>query len=188
TRPALLAWLMRWLAIFFIAAYAASQRSLTTWIFVGLLAGAEVGCVTPAVAVNLQLLASIFLRLIKLIISPLLFGVLFVGIAGHSDLKKVGRLGIKSLVYFELVSTVAMLIGYAAIHISRAGEGVHLPSSAAAQSLNVSPHTATQLTTDIFPENIAKSVAEGQVLQIVVFSVLFAMALALVPDSKRRPL
>jgi len=186
--PALLATLLRWLAIFFIAAYATSRRSLTTWIFVGLLAGAEVGYDAPAVAVNLQLLGTIFLRLIKVIIAPLLFGVLVVGIAGHSDLKKVGRLGIKSLLYFELVSTVAMLIGYAAIHISRAGEGVHLPSSAAAQSLNVSPHTATQLITDIFPENIAKSVTEGQVLQIVVFSVLFAMALALVPDSKRRPM
>ena len=186
--PALLATLLRWLAIFLIASYATSRRSLTTWIFVGLLAGAEVGYDAPAVAVNLQLLGTIFLRLIKVIIAPLLFGVLVVGIAGHSDLKKVGRLGIKSLVYFELVSTVAMLIGYAAIHISRAGEGVHLPSSAAAQSLNVSPHTATQLITNIFPENIAKSVAEGQVLQIVVFSVLFAMALALVPDSKRRPM
>ena len=186
--PALLATLLRWLAIFLIASYATSRRSLTTWIFVGLLAGAEVGYDAPAVAVNLQLLGTIFLRLIKVIIAPLLFGVLVVGIAGHSDLKKVGRLGIKSLIYFELVSTVAMLIGYAAIHISRAGEGVHLPSSAAAQSLNVSPHTATQLITDIFPENIAKSVAEGQVLQIVVFSVLFAMALALVPDSKRRPM
>ena len=186
--PGFVPTLLRWLAIFLIASYATSRRSLTTWIFVGLLAGAEVGYDAPAVAVNLQLLGTIFLRLIKVIIAPLLFGVLVVGIAGHSDLKKVGRLGIKSLVYFELVSTVAMLIGYAAIHISRAGEGVHLPSSAAAQSLNVSPHTATQLITDIFPENIAKSVAEGQVLQIVVFSVLFAMALALVPDSKRRPM
>ncbi len=136
----------------------------------------------------MQLLGAIFLRLIKVIIAPLLFGVLVVGIAGHSDLKKVGRLGIKSLIYFEVVSTIAMLIGYAAIHISRAGEGVHLPPSSAAQSLNVSPHTATQLITDIFPENIAKSVAEGQVLQIVIFSVLFAMALILVPDSKRRPM
>ena len=186
--PGFVPTLLRWLAIFLIASYATSRRSLTTWIFVGLLAGAELGYDAPAVAVNLQLLGTIFLRLIKVIIAPLLFGVLVVGIAGHSDLKKVGRLGIKSLIYFELVSTVAMLIGYAAIHISRAGEGVHLPSSAAAQSLNVSPHTATQLITDIFPENIAKSVAEGQVLQIVVFSVLFAMALALVPDSKRRPM
>ena len=186
--PALAPTLLRWLAILLIAAYATSQRSLTTWIFVGLLAGAEFGHDAPAVAVNLQLLATIFLRLIKVIIAPLLFGVLVVGIAGHSDLKKVGRLGVKSLIYFEIVSTIAMLIGYAAIHISRAGEGVHLPPSAAAQSLNVSPHTATQLITDIFPENIAKSVAEGQVLQIVIFSVLFAMGLALVPEAKKRPM
>src|SRR5437667_6941693 len=186
--PALLTALLRWLAILLIAAYATSRRSLTTWIFVGLLAGAEFGRDWPSVAVNLQLLGTIFLRLIKVIIAPLLFGVLVVGIAGHSDLKKVGRLGIKSLIYFEVVSTIAMLIGYVAIHISRAGEGVHLPPSATAQTLNVSPHTATQLITDIFPENIAKSVAEGQVLQIVVFSVLFAMALVLVPESKRRPM
>ena len=186
--PALFATLLRWLAILLFAAYATSRRSLTTWIFVGLLAGAEFGHDWPTVAVNLQLLGTIFLRLIKVIIAPLLFGVLVMGIAGHSDLKKVGRLGVKSLIYFELVSTVAMLIGYAAIHISRAGEGVRLPPASTAQSLNVSPHTATQLITDIFPENIAKSVAEGQVLQIVVFSVLFAMALVLVPDSKRRPM
>src|SRR5436309_8038971 len=186
--PALIPTLLRWLAIFLIAAYATSRRSLTTWIFVGLLAGAELGYDAPAFAVNLQLLGAIFLRLIKVIIAPLLFGVLVVGIAGHSDLKKVGRLGVKSLIYFEVVSTIAMLIGYAAIHLSRAGECVHLPPSSAAQSLNVSPHTATQLITDIFPENIAKSVAEGQVLQIVVFSVLFAMALVLVPESKRRPM
>ena len=184
--PALVPPLLRWLAIFSIAAYATSRRSLTTWIFVGLLGGAEFGHDWPSVAVNLQLLGTIFLRLIKVIIAPLLFGVLVVGIAGHSDLKKVGRLGIKSLIYFEVVSTIAMLIGYAAIHISRAGEGVHLPAASTAQSLNVSPHTATQIITDIFPENIAKSVAEGQTLQIVVFSVLFAMALILVPDAKRR--
>jgi proton glutamate symport protein len=185
--PALVPTLLRWLAILLIAAYATSRRSLTAWIFVGLLAGAEFGHDWPPIAVNLQLLGTIFLRLIKVIIAPLLFGVLVVGIAGHSDLKKVGRLGIKSLIYFEVVSTLAML-GYVAIHISRAGEGVHLPPSSAAQSLNVSPHTAAQLITDIFPENIAKSVAEGQVLQIVVFSVLFAMALALVPEPKRRPI
>src|SRR5437879_1794 len=186
--PGFVPMLLRCLAIFFIAAYATSRPSLTTWIFVGLLAGAELGYDAPAVAVNLQLLGTIFLRLIKVIIAPLLFGVLVVGIAGHSDLKKVGRLGVKSLIYFEVVSTIAMLVGYVAIHISRAGEGVHLPPSATAQSLNVSPHTATQLITDIFPENIAKSVTEGQLLPIVGFSILFAMALAMVPDSKRRPI
>jgi proton glutamate symport protein len=186
--PVLVPTLLRWLAISFIAAHATSRRSLTTWIFVGLLAGAEFGHDWPSAAVNFQLLGTIFLRLIKVIIAPLLFGVLVVGIAGHSDLKKVGRLGVKSLIYFEIVSTLAMLIGYVAIHISRAGEGVHLPAGSTTQALNVSPHTATQLITDIFPENIAKSVAEGQTLQIVVFSVLFAMALILVPGAKRLPM
>jgi proton glutamate symport protein len=186
--PALVPIGLRWLAILIVSAHAISRRSLTAWIFVGLLAGAELGHDWPAVAVNLQLLGTIFLRLIKVIIAPLLFGVLVVGIAGHSDLRKVGRLGVKSLIYFEIVSSLAMLIGYAAIHLSRAGEGVHLPPSSSAQALNVSPHTATQIITDIFPENIAKSVAEGQVLQIVIFSVLFAMGLALVPEAKRRPM
>jgi len=100
----------------------------------------------------------------------------------------VGRLAVKSLVYFEVVSTIAMLIGFAAISLSRAGEGVHLPPSAPGETLNVAPHTAAQIITDIFPENIAKSVAEGQVLQVVVFSLLFGMALALVPEPKRRPM
>jgi proton glutamate symport protein len=186
--PALIPMILRWLAIVLIAAYAASRRSLTGWILVGLLAGAEFGHDVPAAAAKLQFLGAIFLRLIKVIIAPLLFGTLVVGIASHADLKKVGRLGIKSLIYFELVSTIALLIGFAAINLSRAGEGVHLPSAAATESLNAAPHTAAQLITDIFPENIAKSVAEGQVLQVVVFSVLFAMALILVPEPKRRPL
>ena len=136
----------------------------------------------------MQFLGTIFLRLIKVIIAPLLFGTLVVGIAGHADLKKVGRLGIKSLVYFEIVSVITLVIGFAAINISHAGEGVHLPPVAEAAPLNAVPHTAAQLITDIFPENIAKSVAEGQVLQVVVFSIFFAMALALVPEPKRRPM
>jgi len=180
--------ILRWVAIVLIAAYAASRRSLTAWILVGLLAGAEVGYDWPSAAVKLQFLGTIFLRLIKVIIAPLLFGTLVVGIAGHADLKKVGRLGVKSLIYFEIVSTIALLIGFAAINLSRAGEGVRLPPAAVAETLNATPHTAAQLITDIFPENIAKSVAEGQVLQVVVFSILFAMALALVPEPKRRPM
>jgi proton glutamate symport protein len=186
--PALIPLLLRWLAIALIAACATSRRSLTAWILVGLLAGAELGHDALTVALKLQFLGAIFLRLIKVIIAPLLFATLVVGIAGHADLKKVGRLGIKALLYFEVVSTIALLIGFAAINISRAGEGVRLPAAAATEALNATPHTAAQLITDIFPENIAKSVAEGQVLQVVVFSILFAMALALVPEPKRRPL
>jgi proton glutamate symport protein len=179
---------LRWLAIFVIAAFATSRRSLTGWIFVGLLAGAEFGHDWPGVAVKLQVLGTIFLRLIKVVIAPLLFGTLVVGIAGHADLKKVGRLAWKSLVYFEVVSTIALVIGMVAINLSRAGYGVVLPPTTAGETLNVVPHTATQMITDIFPESIAKSVAEGQVLQVVVFSVLFGMALILVPEAKRRPM
>jgi proton glutamate symport protein len=179
---------MRWLAILLIAAHATARRSLTAWIFVGLLAGAELGHDWPNAAVKVQFLGTIFLRLIRVIIAPLLFAILVVGIAGHADLKKVGRLGIKALIYFEAVSTIAMLIGYVAIHLSRAGEGVKLPPSSATEALNFSMHSATQIIVDIFPENIAKSITEGQILQIVVFSVLFAMGLILVPEPKRRPM
>jgi proton glutamate symport protein len=186
--PVLVPAILRWAAILLIAAYATSRRSLTGWIFVGLLAGAELGHDWPSVAIKLQLLGTIFLRLIKVIIAPLLFGTLVVGIAGHADLRKVGRLAVKSLVYFEVVSTVAMLIGFAAINLSRAGYGVTLPAATAGETISVVPHTATQVIIDIFPESIAKSVAEGQLLQVVVFSVLFAMALILVPEAKRRPM
>jgi proton glutamate symport protein len=186
--PVLVPVILRWAAIALLAGYAGARRSLTAWILVGLAAGAELGHDWPSAAEKVQFLGTIFLRLIKVIIAPLLFGTLVVGIAGHADLKKVGRLGIKSLVYFEIVSVITLMIGFAAINISRAGEGVHLPPAAEAAPLNAVPHTAAQLITDIFPENIAKSVAEGQVLQVVVFSILFAMALALVPEPKRRPM
>jgi proton glutamate symport protein len=188
TLPPLIPLTLRWLGIALIAASAVKRRSLTAWILVGLLAGVEVGHDFPLFAANLQFLGTIFLRLIRVIIAPLLFGTLVVGIAGHADLKKVGRLGLKSLIYFEIVSTIALLIGFAAINITRAGEGVRLPPSATAEPLNATPHSATQLIVDIFPENIAKAVAENQVLQVVVFSILFAMALALVPEAKRRPM
>ena len=186
--PAPLATTVRWVAILAVTTWAASQGSLTAWILVGLLAGVELGHDAPAFAAHLQFLGTIFLRLIKVIIAPLIFGTLVVGIAGHPDLKKVGRLGVKSLAYFLAVSIAALVIGWLSITISRAGEGVHLPPAAATEPLNASPHTATQIITDIFPENIAKSVAEGQILQVVVFSILFAIALILVPEPKRRPM
>jgi proton glutamate symport protein len=178
---------LRWLAILLLAVYAGARRSLTAWIFVGMAAGAELGYDAPTAATHFQVLGSIFLRLIKLIIAPLIFGTLVVGIAGHADLKKVGRMGIKAIVYFEIVSTIAILIGLAAINVSRAGVGIQLP--VVAEDLkNVVPHSASELILNVFPENFAKAVAEGQVLQVVVFSLLFGMALAMVPEAKRRPM
>jgi proton glutamate symport protein len=179
---------LRWMVIVLFAGYAVAKRSLTAWILVGMAAGVEFGHDWPARAVQLQVLGTIFLRLVKVIIAPLLFGTLVVGIAGHADLKKVGRMGVKALVYFEIVSTLALIIGFLAINISRAGEGVRMPAGGAAQALNVAPRTASELIVNVFPENIAKSVAEGEVLQVVVFSVLFGLALAMLPEEKRRPL
>jgi proton glutamate symport protein len=180
--------ILRWIAILLFAGYAWERRSLTLWILLGIMAGAEFGYDWPGSAVRFQLLGTIFLRLIKVIIAPLLFGTLVVGIAGHADLKKVGRMGIKAVVYFEIVSTIALLIGFAAISITRAGVGVQLPSGIKAENISPAAHGLNDLLINIFPENIAKSVAEGQILQVVVFSVLFGIALAMVPEQKRRPL
>jgi len=179
---------VRWIAIALLAAYAPMRRSLAAWILVGLAAGAELGYDAPALAMRFQVLGAIFLRLIKVIIAPLLFGTLVVGIAGYADIKRVGRMGIKAIVYFEIVSTVAIFIGLAAINISRAGVGIQMPASASENVPAVAPHSAGDLILNVFPENIAKSVAEGQVLQVVVFSILFGIALAMVPEARRKPL
>jgi Na+/H+-dicarboxylate symporter len=179
---------LRWMIVLAVAAFAFRRRSLTIWILAGMIAGGELGHDFPSVAVRLQVLAEIFLRLVQVIIAPLLFSTLVIGIAGHRDLKKVGRMAVKALIYFEIVSTLALLIGFFAIRISRAGVGIHLQPGTDNQALNALPHTASSLILNMFPENIAKSVAEGQILQIVVFSVIFAIALALVPESKRRPI
>jgi len=179
---------LRWLAIVILAGYATARRSLTLWIFVGLLAGAEFGHDAPATAVKFQILGSIFLRLIEVIIAPLLFGTLVVGIAGHAELKKVGRMAVKALIFFEILSTIALIIGLIAIHVSRAGVGVNLPREASAQSAPANKETASQFILNVFPTNIAKSVAENQILQVVIFSILFGIALALVKEPKRRPM
>jgi len=176
----------RWATILAFAVYASFRRSLTTWIAVGIVAGAEIGHDWPAAAANLQVLSSIFLRLIKTIIAPLIFSTLVVGIAGHANLKQVGRMGIKALIYFELVTTVALFIGLGAINLSKAGVGI-TPPAGSAPTVAVQKQTASDVILHVFPENLAKSVAEGQVLQVVVFSIIFGIALALVGEQKRRP-
>lgn len=165
------------------------QQSLTAWILYSMFLGVEIGHDVPDIAVHLRILSKIFLKLIKTIIGPLLFATLVVGIAGHSNLKQVGRMGLKSIIYFEIVTTLALFIGLAAINLSGAGIGVKLPEGAAEeQQLTAVKQTTEEVILHIFPENIAKSVAEGQVLQIVVFSILFAIGLALVSEAKRRPM
>jgi proton glutamate symport protein len=134
-------------------------------------------------------LSQIFLRMIKTIVAPLLFATLVVGIAGHSSLRQVGRMGVKAIVYFEVVTTIALFLGLAAINLTRAGDGVVAPKDApAAAAPTVAKSSGADLILHVFPENIAKAVVEGQVLQIVVFSLIFAIALAMLPEPRRRPL
>lgn len=167
--------------------YAIQKKSLTTWILVSMVLGAMLGHDFPEIAVNMRVLSQIFLKMIKTIIAPLLFGTLVVGIAGHSDIKQVGRMGIKALIYFEIVTTIALFIGLFAINISKAGEGVTLPA-ASAEKLEVIKQTPSDIILHVFPENIAKSIAEGQVLQVVIFSILFGIALAMLSEKKRQPM
>jgi proton glutamate symport protein len=179
----------RWLAIAALSAFAAQRKSLTIWILVAMVIGAEIGHDFPDVAMGLRVLAQIFLRLIRTIVAPLLFATLVVGIAGHSNLRQVGRMGVKALIYFEIVTTLALFIGWAAITISRAGVGVTLPAAVETTQIQQPGQRGWQdIVLDVFPENIARAIADAEMLQIVVFSVLFGVALALLPDQKRRPM
>ncbi len=177
----------RWISIAVFVWFSFQNKSLTTWIMAGMIIGVEIGHDFSEFALSLNILSQIFLRLIKTIIAPLLFGTLVVGIAGHSNLKQVGRMGIKSLVYFELVTTVALFIGLAAINLSKAGVGITL-APVSGEKIEVKSQTATEIILHIFPENFAKSVVEGQVLQVVVFSILFAIGLAMVDEKRRKPM
>jgi proton glutamate symport protein len=195
------------------------KKSLTTWILVSMVIGIQIGLNFHDVAMNIQVLSKVFLKLIKTIIGPSLFATLVVGIASHSNMKQLGRMGWKSLVYFEVVTTVALIIGLIAINVSKAGENIDVPHTLSAEVplskkkelqkeiigvmntagietedglLQKLPDTAAPTwqdhILDIFPDNIAKAVAEGQVLPIVVFSVIFGVALALLPEEKKRPM
>ena len=177
---------LRWAALAALVVYGCFRRTLSAWIFIAMLLGAAIGHDFPNAATNLRVLALIFLRLIKTIIAPLIFGTLVVGIAGHSNLRQVGRLAFRSIIYFEIVTTIAIFLGLAAINISKAGVGVQLPATPATETVPVTKLSAQDTILHIFPENIAKSVADGAVLEVVVFSLIFAVALAMIGEQKRR--
>ena len=178
--------ILRWALIAALAFWAWRRRSLTTWILVSMVIGAEVGYDWPGVAVSLRLLSQIFIRMIKTIIAPLIFATLVVGIAGHPNLRHVGRMGLKAILYFEVVTTLALFIGLAAINLSQAGAGLHPPEALQPSGTRPPPQTISDVVLNAFPENVAKAVAEGHVLQVVVFSLLFAVALSLIGEDKRR--
>lgn len=166
------------------------KLSLTTKIFIGLILGVLLGYLKPDWGTAVRPLSLLFLNLIKSIIAPLIFSTLVVGIAGTGDIRQVGRIGLKSLVYFEIVTTFALIIGLAAVNLTKPGVGVVLPppklEAAAAGALpTAKPQTFGELITHLAPPSIIKAMADGDVLQIVVFSVLFALAVTSIGEKAR---
>jgi len=178
----------RWLTLGIMVAHGFMRRSLTTWIVVFMFIGGEIGHDFPEQADNLSILSKIFLNLIKCIIAPLILSMLVVGIAGHANLKQVGRMGIKALIYFEVVTTLALFIGLGAINLTKAGVGVHQIAGSEETVATPAKKSASEIILHVFPENIAKSVANGEVLQVAVFATIFGIGLALVTPVKRAPL
>ncbi len=203
--------ILRIAALALAAIYAIYRRNMTVWILWSMFAGVELGLDAPAFALNLHVLSDIFLRLVKTIVAPLILGTLISGIAAHGSLKEVGRLGIKSLIYFEVLTTIALLVGLVAINITRAGVGLQLPTLEKRMTITSIPAGEPSVTSvprpsrpsspqqtaiphwdqfllHVFPENLAKSIAENEILQVVVFAVIFGLALTRLPEETRRPL
>lgn len=163
------------------------KNKLTTWIFFAMLAGIEFGYMLPEFGKHLNIISKIFIKLIKTIIAPLLFGTLVIGIAGHGDIKQVGRMGWKSLLYFEIVTTIALFIGLGAANWIMPGSGIdpELWKGISAEKTSA-PMSGEETILHIFPENIAKAIAEGNVLQVVIFSVLFGIAMIIAKDQAKQ--
>src|SRR3984893_14378507 len=180
----LLAEVLRWAAVVLLGVYGVRRRSLAGWVVVSVVVGVELGLDAPKLALSLRFLSDIFLRLIKTIVGPLILGTLISGIAGPGDLESVGRMAWKSLVYFEVITTLALVIGLVAINVTKAGVGMSVPSAAAsAASAASAPMIHWQdFMTHLFPENLAKSLVEGQILLLSVFAVLFLIALAMLGE------
>lgn len=196
----------RWILAVVLVIYALMKKNLTTWILVCMVLGVFLGIDYPNVAIAMQPLSKGFIKLVKTIVGPILFGTLVYGIAGHSDLKQVGRMAWKSLLYFYCATTIALFIGLAAINISQAGAGVNIQN----MPHNELPKPVKDLADEsilerlpdgvhwlyktlaffrnIFPENIAKSIYDAQILQIVIFSIIFGIGLAMVDEKKRKPM
>ena len=163
--------------------------SLTKQIFLGLIVGILAGWLAPQFSSQLSFVRDIFLSLIKSIIAPLVFATIVIGIAGGGDLKKVGRMGAKALLYFEIVTTIALFLGLAVVNIIRPGDGITLQGDPGLLGKIAENHPKTLIETiiHVFPSSIIESMAKGDVLQIVAFSILFAMAVTAI-GSKGKPI
>ena len=170
-------------------------QSLTTQILLGLVLGILLGWLRPDWGVAVKPVADIFLRMIKMIIAPLIFSTLVIGIAGAGDFRKVGRIGLKAIIYFEIATTIALLIGLATVNIFRPGEFIaktpqNVGQSSAAPSgaalpVPVAQHSGKDFLVNIFPTSVVDAMARGDILQLVVFSLFFGMALGALGERGR---
>ena len=168
------------------------QSKLTFFIFAALVLGVVFGHFCPHSAVKMKTFAVIFLRMVKMIIAPLLFATLVSGIAGHSDVKKLGKIGLKTIIYFEIVTTLALIIGLTMGNIFNPGKGfggaVANPALLKEAGLMAvtTPHTSiSEMVMNIFPTSIVQAMSEGNLLQIVVFSIFFAVAICAVGEKSK---
>jgi proton glutamate symport protein len=152
--------------------------SLSSWIFVAMVAGIALGVFAPGIAVQLGPVSNIFLRLIKSILAPLLFGTLVAGIASTGSIATMGRIGLKAMVYFEVVTTLALFLGLGTVNLVRPGAGIHIERAAGGPALADANHSVGAMLEHTFPSSIIDAMARGEVLQIVVFSFIFGAACA----------
>jgi proton glutamate symport protein len=163
--------------------------SLTQWIIISMIVGTAIGALAPNVGIALQPLATIFLRLIKSLVVPLVFSMLVVGVAGHGDdMKRVGRLALRSIIYFEVVTTLALAVGLVVVNLLRPGVGVHLDAGSATDAAALAGKHATvaSLIEHAVPQSFFEAAASNAILAVVVFAVLFAVALSQVRGDPRR--
>jgi len=160
--------------------------SLTQWIMLSMVFGVLFGWFFPEASQNLRVISNVFLRLIKCILVPLVFATLVVGIASHgNDLKAVGKLALKSILYFEFVTTFALVIGLVAVNLIRPGAGVTLPPPGSAEKIAAPPVTFAGIIEHLVPRSFFEAAAANDVLQVVVFAMIFAVALAQVHGRPR---
>jgi proton glutamate symport protein len=164
------------------------RPSLTVQIFLGLIVGALLGWLRPDWGNAVYFLRDIFINLIKSIIAPLVFSTIVVGIAGAGALKKVGRMGVKAIIYFEVVTTAALFIGLAVVNLIKPGSGVTLSATNTdvIKTIGAShPKTFVETLVHAFPASVVDAMVRGDVLQIVAFSVLFALAVSAVGETAK---
>jgi len=161
------------------------RLSQTQMIFIGMAVGLVIGILYPSFSQYLDPLSAIFIRLVKSIVVPIIFATLVVGIAGHGDIKSVGRMGLKSIIYFEVLTTFALALGLVSVNLIRPGAGVSIAPEAGTAVTAARQQSVGEIAEHIFPQNFFDAAARGDILEVVVFTVLFSIALIMIGDRKK---